>query len=320
MGIQQLLGQFMTTDNTLIVILGPTASGKTRLGVELAKLCQGEIISADSRQVFCGMDIGTGKDLEEYDNVPYHLINVCQPGEEFSLFRFVRHYKAAFEQIASRAHQPLLVGGTGLYLDAVIQNYRLVEAPENPDLRATLTHWSVDALNARLLELKPDTHNTTDLLDRDRTLRAIEIAVAEQHGNALTVDLPPCRTLIMGIRWPREQLKQRITARLKQRLADGMVEEIQQLHEQGVGWEAFDYYGLEYRFVASYLQGQLSYNDMYQKLNAAIHYFSKQQEKWFRKMERKGVKIHWLEGNGDLTRQAVDTLSAQGIDLGRWEN
>lgn len=292
----------------LIVLLGPTASGKTRLGVALAQHLNGEIISADSRQVFKGMNIGTGKDLEEYGTTPYHLIDICTPGEEFSLFQFATHYCAAFQDIHQRNRHPILVGGTGLYLDAVIQGYTLAEAPLNPELRARLRGKSQQELVKHLEALNPDTHNTTDRLDPERTLRAIEIALAQASRNCKTLRLPNVDKIILGIQWPRELLKARITCRLKDRLANGMIEEVERLRQQGVSWKALDSYGLEYRFIAQYLQGELTYNDLYQKLNAAIHYFAKQQEKWFRRMERKGIGIHWLNGEEDLLPQALALL------------
>ncbi len=279
----------------LVILLGPTASGKTALGAALATRFNGEIISADSRQVFKGMDIGTGKDLAEYGDVPYHLIDVAQAGAEFSVFDFVKHFNGAFSEITQRKRLPFLVGGTGLYLNAVIEGYQFTEAPINKDLRDALQHKSHEALVEQLQQLRPNQHNNTDIADRERTLRAIEIAQAEQAGTANVIQVPNINPLILGIRWPREALKQRITQRLKARLDEGMVEEVEQLHQQGVGWSALHYYGLEYRFIAEYLQGNLNFNDLFQKLNAAIHQFSKQQTKWFRRMERNGVKIHWLD-------------------------
>jgi tRNA dimethylallyltransferase len=285
------------TSPNLVVILGPTASGKTALAVALAKQLKGEIISADSRQVFKGMDLGTGKDLDEYGDVPYHLIDIADAGTEFSLFDFVTAFNQAFDSIKTRQRIPFLVGGTGLYLNAILEGYEFAVAPHNASLRADLARFSDDALVTKLLSLKPDQHNSTDILDRERTIRAIEIAMAEASGQAQRITTPEIRPLIMGMRWPREVLKQRISSRLKVRLDSGMIEEVEQLHQAGVEWSALHNYGLEYRFIGEYLQGKLNYNDMYQKLNAAIHYFSKQQEKWFRRMERNGHMIHWLGEN-----------------------
>lgn len=292
----------------LIVVLGPTASGKTALGVSLAERLKGEIISADSRQVYRGMDIGSGKDLDEYGEIPYHLIDIVDPGYEFNVFEFQKYFCEAFATIQQSRHLPFLVGGTGLYLESVLNQYQFTEVPVNAELRDQLAPQSHDALINHLKSLNPKLHNTTDLLDRDRLIRAIEIAEAERQSNKPSITLPEINPLIFGIKWERTALKQRITSRLKQRLEQGLIEEVEQLHQQGVSWESLHFYGLEYRFVAAYLQGELNRNDMYQKLNAAIHTFSKQQEKWFRRMERKGTTIHWLEGGTDIVQQAQDKI------------
>jgi tRNA dimethylallyltransferase len=299
------------TSPNLVVILGPTASGKTALGVELARQFNGEIISADSRQVFKGMDLGTGKDLDEYGKVPYHLINIAEAGSEFSLFDFVNAFNQTFDLINTQQHLAFLVGGTGLYLNAILEGYQFTVAPPNPTLREQLETFSDEDLAGKLLSLRPEQHNSTDLLDRHRTLRAIEIALAELKGDAQIITPVQVHPVILGIRWPREILKQRITSRLKNRLASGMIEEVQQLNDSGVEWSRLYNYGLEYRFISEYLQGQLNYNDMYQKLNAAIHYFSKQQEKWFKRMERNGHMIHWIDGN--TLSEADDYLASQGL-------
>ena len=288
----------------LLTILGPTASGKTRLAVGLAGELNGEIISADSRQVFCGMDIGSGKDLHEYGDVPYHLIDILESGAEFSVFAFLRLFREAFEDIAGRGRLPVLCGGTGLYLDAVLRGYRMVEVPEDPLLRARLEKLGADELATMLRELKPEQHNTSDLLDRSRTLRAIEIARFEREHAGQQEPPAEIRPLTIGIRWERSQLRRRITERLRMRLESGMIEEVQRLHEGGVAWERLDYYGLEYRYIGAFLQGKLNRNDMYQRLNSAIHDFAKRQENWFRKMERNGVPINWVEGAGDPLAEA----------------
>ncbi|MEZ4483572.1 MAG: tRNA (adenosine(37)-N6)-dimethylallyltransferase MiaA [Syntrophotaleaceae bacterium] len=281
----------------LLVILGPTASGKTRLGVAAARQFNGEIISADSRQVFRGMDIGTGKDLVEYGEVPYHLIDIVEAGSEFSVFDFQEHFVAAFEDIRGRGRLPVLVGGTGLYLDAALRGYRLIRVEENPALRAELADLNREALQQRLLELRPEQHNTSDLQDRSRLVRAIEIAIGERDAEPLP--LPSIEPLVFGVRFERSALRRRITERLKQRLGEGLIEEVAALHQSGVSYDALEYYGLEYRLVAQHLQGRLNRNDMFQKLNSAIHQFAKRQETWFRRMEKQGVTIHWLDGAGD---------------------
>jgi tRNA dimethylallyltransferase len=288
----------------LLTILGPTASGKTRLAVALASELHGEIISADSRQVFRGMDIGSGKDLHEYGDVPYHLIDILESGAEFSVFAFQRLFRDAMENIAARGRLPVLCGGTGLYLDAVLRGYRMVEVPKDAMLRAGLEGRSADELAALLRELRPEQHNTSDLLDRSRTVRAIEIARYERAHAGQQEPLAEVRPLTIGIRWERGELRRRITARLRMRLESGMIEEVQRLHEGGVAWERLDYYGLEYRYIGAFLQGKLSRNDMFQRLNSAIHDFAKRQENWFRKMERNGVPINWVDGAGDPLAEA----------------
>ena len=299
----------MTGTFNLLTILGPTASGKTRLAVALAGELDGEIISADSRQVFRGMDIGSGKDLHEYGTVPYHLIDILESGAEFSVFAFQRLFRDAFEDITARGRLPVLCGGTGLYLDAVLRGYRMREVPVNGSLRTELENKSMDELAALLRALKPDQHNTSDLLERERTIRAIEIASFEkEHGDRIEAQ-PEIRPLTIGIRWERSELRTRITERLRARLADGMIEEVQRLHEEGVDWERLDYYGLEYRFIGAFLQGKLQRNDMYQRLNSAIHDFAKRQENWFRKMERNGVAIAWVQGAGEPLAEARELIS-----------
>jgi len=281
----------------LLTILGPTASGKTRLAVAAARVLDGEIISADSRQVFRRMDIGTGKDLEEYGAVHYHLINILEPGDEFSVFDFQQQFARAFELVASRGRLPLLAGGTGLYLDSVLRGYQLVAVPENPPLRSELAGLSLDQLRGRLLALLPEQHNTTDLLQRERLVRAIEIALHQGgHEAGATVQLPALKPLIFGIKIERDLVRKRITARLKSRLDGGMIDEVQRLLAAGVPIARLESYGLEYRFISRYLAGKINRNDMFQQLNAAIHDFAKKQDNWFRRMEKHGIEIIWLDG------------------------
>ena len=289
----------------LLVILGPTASGKTHLAVQAARHLNGEILSADSRQVYRGLDIGSGKDLAEYGATPYHLIDLVAPGCEFSLFNFVQEFKSAYEKVVSRGCLPVLAGGTGLYLDAILRGYELVKVDENQPLRHELEKLEVASLVTRLRRLRPDLHNTTDLTDRERLTRAIEIAEAEQQPVLGPIVLPDMSPRVFGLRWQRDVLRQRITQRLRERLAHGMIEEVEGLRAAGVSWETLDYFGLEYRFVAQYLQGMFNRNDLFQKLNSAIHQFAKRQETWFRRMQRQGVDICWLDAEKDPVKELL---------------
>ncbi len=272
---------------------------KPSLAVQAARRLNGEILSADSRQVYRGLDLGSGKDLDEYGTIPYHLIDVVDPGYEFSLFDFAQAFSQAFSEIRSRNRLPILAGGTGLYLDAILQGYDLVTVAENPALRRELDPLCLETLRERLQVLRPIQHNTSDLNDRSRLIRAIEIATGEEQAEARRLVLPHLTPQVFGLKWPRELLRQRITRRLRERLDHGLIEEVASLHEGGVSWETLDYYGLEYRFVAQHLRGQLNRNDLFQKLNSAIHQFAKRQETWFRRMERHGIAVHWLNGEGD---------------------
>ncbi len=280
-----------------IVVLGPTASGKTALGVRLSHALGGEVISADSRQVYRGLDVGSGKDLQEYvvegSPVPYHLIDVVGLGREFNVFEYQRLFFETFEPLIERGVVPVVVGGTGLYLEAVLKGYRMVEAPVDAELREELSTLSEEELEARLRSLKTRVHNVTDLGDRERTMRAIEIA--EYSSGREPEPAPDLRPLILGTRWERAALHGRIAARLKERLNAGLIEEVEGLLATGVGVERLRSLGLEYRFVTDYLEGAIkNRNDLFQKLNVAIRNFAKRQETWFRRMERNGAEIHWI--------------------------
>ncbi len=284
--------------SNLLVILGATAGGKTALAVQAARHLNAEIISADSRQVYRGMDLGTGKDLAEYAEIPHHLIDIAAAGSEYNLFSFQHDFFAVIEGLWQRKKLPLLCGGTGLYLDALLRGYRLVEVAENAELRAELTPQTDEQLCRRLFQLKPQLHNHTDLDDRQRLIRAIEIAVGEQNSPDPPV-LPALRPLVFGLRWPRDILRRRIALRLQQRLDAGMITEVAALHDAGVAWERLEFYGLEYRLIAQHLQGQLGLNEMTHRLQIAIGQFAKRQETFFRRMEKQGVEIHWLDGEAD---------------------
>lgn len=281
----------------LITILGPTATGKTKLAAKLAFQFNGEIISADSRQVYNGMDIGTGKDLGDYKienkQITFHLINILGPMEEFDLFKFQNLFYASFEDILKKGKLPFLAGGTGMYLSSVLQNYNLskVEFPE--EKINELQKLNLTELQNKLKVLGPSLHNTTDLLKKERVIRALIIA---ENSNKGTITGKQIQPLVIGISLPRNIIKQRITDRLKHRLDNGMIEEVENLLKEGVTFEKLNFFGLEYKYIGMYLKNELTYNDMYQKLNSAIHDFAKRQMTWFRKMEKEGVNIHWIDG------------------------
>lgn len=295
----------------LLVVLGATASGKTQLGVALAQDVEGEILSADSRQVFRGMDIGTGKDLSEYGSVPHHLIDIVEPGSEFSVYEFQKAFYAAFETIQGRNRKALMVGGTGLYIESILKGYRLASVPVNASLRAELAKMDHSTLILRLRKARPQQHNTTDLTDRARLVRAIEISEGSEDAEDL---LPPpvITSLILGIQWSRPVLHQRIISRLKERLEMGMVEEVRQLLATGIPLEKVSAYGLEYRFVCRYLKGDFDYNEFFQGLSQAIQKYAKRQETWFRRMERQGHIIHWVDGEADPLEQARQIVKGRG--------
>ena len=282
----------------LITILGPTAVGKTYLGAQLANRFNGEIISADSRQVYLGMDIGTGKDIDDYNVngkiVPHYLIDVIEPKEEFNLFLFNKFFYESFSGIISRGKIPFLVGGTGLYLHSILSGYELNKVDFGAERYEELDEFGIKDLSEKLKKISSSLHNTTDLLVKERIIRAIMIA--EKENNKETLKKAGINSLTIGIRLEREEINERITARLKRRLQSGMIEEVKRLIDGGISFERLNLFGLEYKFIGKYLSGELSYNDMYQKLNSAIHGFAKRQMTWFRKMEREGTVIHWLEG------------------------
>lgn len=285
---------------SLITILGPTACGKTSVATALAARLKGEIISADSRQVFRGMDIGTGKDLGDYvvddQQIPYHLIDIAEAGTKYSVFEFQRDFLAAYETICQRGHQPILCGGTGLYIESVLRAYRLVEVPVNPALRARLEGKSLDELTALLATYKR-LHNTTDVDTARRAIRAIEIEdYYREHHIDETQPFPALQSLTIGLDIPRELRRERISRRLHKRLdEEGMVDEVKQLLDSGVPADALISYGLEYRYLTLYLTGKLDYETMVQQLEISIHQFAKRQMTYFRGMERRGVTIRWID-------------------------
>ena len=339
----------------LITILGPTASGKTTLAAHLAARLIGEgqpaeIISADSRQVYRGMDIGTGKDLADYTvrpltshlspltphpspltshlspltsiRVPYHLIDICDAGTKYNLFQYQQDFLAAYQDIVARGVQPILCGGTGLYIESVLKGYALSPVPQNPELRAQLAGKNLDELTAMLQELKTQTgshmHNKTDVDSCQRAIRAIEIETYNLHTPTERRQFPEIPYIIIGVDIDREERRRKITARLKQRLQEGMVEEIQGLLDSGIPAEDLIYYGLEYKFVTEYLIGRTTYDEMFSRLEIAIHQFAKRQMTWFRGMERRGFKIHWIDAALPMDEK-IETIMHYALSITHYE-
>ena len=287
----------------MITILGPTASGKTPVAAHLAASIGGEIISADSRQVYRRMDIGTGKDLADYTvssiKVPYHLIDIREPGTKYNLFEYQQDFFDAYQDIQSRGAVPILCGGTGLYIEAVLKGYHLSPVPQNQELRDSLEGKSLAELTQMLTELKARTgsnmHNKTDVDSCQRAIRAIEIETYNIENPTPRRELPPVDSVIIGINIDRELRREKITRRLKARLEEGMIDEVKALLDEGIPAEDLIYYGLEYKFVTEYITGKTSYDEMYTRLEIAIHQFAKRQMTWFRGMERRGFEINWID-------------------------
>lgn len=282
----------------LITVLGPTASGKTAFAVALANYLDSEIISADSRQIYCGMDIGTGKDLAEYKiagrQIPYHLIDICKPGYKYNVFEYQHDFFRVYNEICSRGKLPVLCGGTGMYIEAVLKGYRLLAVPENPGLREALKNKSLEELEALLATYKT-LHNKTDVDTAKRAIRAIEIEEYYRNQPPGVNEYSPLNSLIIGIDIDREMRRAKISYRLRQRLNEGMVAEVKSLIDSGIAPDDLIYYGLEYKYLTLYIIGKLSYEDMVNQLEIAIHQFAKRQMTWFRGMERRGFHIHWLD-------------------------
>lgn len=297
----------------MITILGPTASGKTPLAAALAKKVGGEILSADSRQVYRRMDIGTGKDLADYDGVPYHLIDICEPGTKYNLFQYQQDFFDAYQDIKSRGVLPILCGGTGLYIEAVLKGYKLSPVPQNPELRASLEGKPLEALTLMLVDLKQkngsNMHNTTDVDSCQRAIRAIEIETYNLEHPVPRRELPPVDSLIIGVNIDREERRKKITHRLKARLEEGMVDEVKALLDSGIPADDLIYYGLEYKFLTEYLIGKTTYDEMTERLEIAIHQFAKRQMTWFRGMERRGFTIHWIDAMQPMEDKVEEILS-----------
>ena len=282
----------------LITILGPTASGKTPLAAALADRLGTEIISGDSRQVYRRMDLGTGKELVDYTvegrQVPYHLIDIVEPGYKYNVFEYQRDFLKAYQEITAKNKLPILCGGTGMYIESVLKGYRLLPVPENPELRASLEGKSLEELTG-ILEGYKKLHNSTDVDTAKRAIRAIEIEEYYKQQPAEYREFPSLKSLIIGVDIDRELRREKITRRLKQRLDEGMVEEVRGLLAEGIDPENLIYYGLEYKFLTQYAIGELTFDEMFHQLETAIHQFAKRQMTWFRGMERRGFTIHWLD-------------------------
>ena len=308
----------------MITILGPTASGKTPLAAALAHEIGGEIISADSRQVYRRMDIGTGKDLADYHpvvdgfavDIPYHLIDICEPGTKYNLFQYQQDFFDAYQDIRSRGVTPILCGGTGLYIEAVLKGYKLSPVPQNPELRARLEGKMLAELTEMLRDLKAQTgtvmHNKTDVDSCQRAIRAIEIETYNLEHPVPRRELPPVESLIIGVNIDREVRREKITRRLKVRLEEGMIDEVRGLLAEGIPAEDLIYYGLEYKFVTEYIVGKTTYDEMFTRLEIAIHQFAKRQMTWFRGMERRGFRIHWIDA-----LQPMDDKVAKILELAK---
>ena len=308
-----------------VIILGPTAVGKTAIGVAVAREFNGEIISADSRQTYRHLDIGSGKDLADYAEseagpaVPYHLIDITELPAEYNVYNYQQDFYKAFKDIIGRGKLPVIVGGTGMYLDAIVRDYQLVILPENKKLHEELEATPLEILAERLIKLQPDLHTKGDLLEKDRVIKALEIIEAKKQGvDSTSVQRPEINPLIIGTTLPRPQLWDNISLRLRERLDGGMLEEVQGLHDSGISWERLEKLGLEYRFCSEYLQGKIeSKEKLFEGLFIAIRQFAKRQETWFRMMEKKGVEIHWLEAGSKEERiaQAKSVIVANSFTI-----
>ncbi len=290
--------QYDNSPYNLLVILGPTASGKTTFAAHLARHLDGEIISADSRQIYRGMDLGTGKDIDDYTldgyTIPHHLIDIVDAGYKYNVFEYQSDFFKAFEQVQANNRWPIMCGGTGMYIESVLKKYKLINVPVNQKLRDSLQGKNLEELSAILAGYK-SLHNQTDTDTVKRAIRGIEIEEYYKVNPEIEVVLPDVKPLIIGVNIDREARRQKITKRLKKRLEEGMIEEVKQLLDSGVSAEDLIYYGLEYKYLTMHVTGQLSYKQMFDKLNVAIHQFAKRQMTWFRGMERKGAKIHWVD-------------------------
>jgi tRNA dimethylallyltransferase len=295
----------------LLVVTGPTASGKTTLAAAIAERTGGEIISADSRQVYRGMNLGTGKDYDDYlvngTHIPCHLIDIADPGYKYNVFEYQRDFIKVYSDLKKRKIFPVVCGGSGMYADSIITGYKMYEVPPDSGLRIELEKKSLEELKEILLTFK-DLHNTTDIDTRKRVIRAIEIEHFSRNKGKPFGEFPKVKSLHIGIMFDRDTRRKRITERLKQRLGSGMVDEVKHLIDLGIQTETLIYYGLEYKFITFYLTGQINYEEMVRDLEIAIHQFAKRQMTWFRGMERRGIKIHWIDGELPLKEKVQKVM------------
>lgn len=287
----------------IITILGPTASGKTSFAANLATNLNAEIISGDSRQVYRGMDIGTGKDLKDYivgkQMIPYHLIDIVDAGYEYNIFEYQKDFYKVFNEIKDRKKNPILCGGSGMYIESILNGYKLIQVPQNKVLRDEFEKTKTEKL-VKILSSYGSLHNISDTSDRKRLIRAIEIQQFNKTNKDIQTKLPAIKSIIFGIDLERDEVRNRITKRLKTRLQEGMIEEVKELMRKGLSSEQIKFYGLEYKFLTAYINDELSYDEMFRQLNTAIHQFAKRQMTWFRRMEKKGFKINWIDGKLNL--------------------
>ena len=292
----------------LITILGATATGKTKVATSLANKISTEIISADSRQVYKNMDIGTGKDISDYSikgkQIPYHIIDIKKAGDKYNIYEYQQDFLTAFNIITSKNKTPILCGGSGMYLEAALKGYKLVAVPDNIKLRTDLNTKEIDEL-IKILSSYKKLHNSSDTDNKKRLIRAIEIEEYYKTNSEINFEYPQINSLIIGISLDRDSRRQKITERLKLRFKEGMINEVEELMKQGVDKETLIYYGLEYKFITQYLIGQLSYNEMFKSLEIAIHQFAKRQMTWYRRMEKQGTKIHWIDAKMDIDEKII---------------
>jgi tRNA dimethylallyltransferase len=305
----------MSADYDILAITGPTASGKTALAAVVADRLNGEIISADSRQIYRDMNIGTGKDYGDYlvegRQVPVHLIDIVDAGYKFNVFEYQRCFLDAYNDLIGRDKFPVICGGSGMYVDSIVSGYKLIEVPPDDELRRDLEKKSMDELISILGSFK-DLHNTTDIDNKKRVIRAIEIEKYYDDVRAADLNFPSIRSLVVGVRYDRETRRQLISQRLKERLSHGMIEEVEMLLKKGIPVDTLLYYGLEYKFITLFLTGKMSYDEMFCRLEVAIHQFAKRQMTWFRGMERRGVNIHWIEGNIPMEEKVSKIMELLG--------